>query len=577
MKETKGNSGARMEWKKADLHVHTPASACYLEPSVSYLDILRRADDRGLDILAFTDHNTVKGYAAMLEDIEDLELLERLNRLQPNEKTQLAEYRRLRKKVLVLPGVEFTATLGFHILAIFPEDATVREIEHLLLRLNIHPGKLDQGSTEVGATSDVLTAYREMARAGALVIAAHANSTHGVAMQGFDFGGQTKIAYTQDPNLHALEVTDMETGKRRSTASFYSGSKPEYPRRMHCIHGSDAHRLTADPKDKRLLGIGDRITELLLPEVSFAAIRELFLGDDFARTRPYRPAKQPFDHVMAARQEGPNIVQSFFESATRTGGRIHAVVCDVVAFANTNGGTIFIGISPNVKSQPMGVEKPEEVAGALRAEIQRKVTPPVEVVIDTLESQGKKVVRVSVPRGADIPYSVEGTQIYVRHESETSLAMRDEIMQLVRRTLGEKAPPPPAPVVAPLEAAPVEEEEPLFGIAPPRTGVEIVESEERKGTIYHSLKDMRNGNLVTNVSRKSARRLWRSAITQHEEAPVAGDKINWIGDIGLWKVYGSGGRKRYNLVQRDRTGRVHYYYGVSEDGFHSEWRQFLEK
>ncbi len=578
MKSTKKEvSAGQMEWKKADLHIHTPASADYQEPNVTYLDILRRAEERGLDIIAFTDHNTVRGYASMLQEIESLELLERLNRLQPAEKAQLEEYRRLLKKILVLPGVEFTATLGFHILAIFPEDATVREIEHLLLRLNVPADKLDDGSTEVGATSDVLTAYREMARAGALVIAAHANSAHGVAMQGFDFGGQTKIAYTQDPNLHALEVTDLESGRRRNTASFYSGSKPEYPRRMHCIQGSDAHRLTADPKDKRLLGVGDRITELLLPETTFAAIKELFLGDDFARTRPYRPAKQPFDHVMAARQEGPNIVQSFFESAARKGGRLHAIVCDVVAFANTNGGTIFIGVSPNAKTPPVGVDKPEEVAATLRAEIQRKVAPPVDVTIDTLESQGKKIIRVSVPRGTDIPYSVEGTQIYVRHESETSLALRDEVIQLVKRALEEKA-LPPAPEAAEAEpTAAGEEEEPLFRIAPPRTGVEIVESEERKGTIYHSLKDLRNGNVVTNVSRKSARRLWRSAITQHEDAPVAGDKIIWKGDIGLWKVYGSGSRRRYNLVQRDRTGRIHYYYGVSEDGFHGEWRQFLKK
>ena len=571
----KANDGIGMEWKQADLHVHTPGSAEYLETGMTYLDILRRAEERGLDIIAFTDHNTVRGYAEMLREIEELVLLERLNRLQGQEKTRLAEYRRLRGKIVVLPGVEFTATLGFHILAIFSESTTVREIEHLLLRLNVPPAKLDDGSTEVGATTDVLTAYREMALAGALVIAAHANSTHGVAMQGFDFGGQTKIAYTQDSNLHALEVTDLENGRRRNTASFYNGSKPEYPRRMHCIQGSDAHRVTADLKDKRLLGVADRVTELLLPEVSFAAIKELFLGDDFARTRPYR-AKQPFDHVTAARQEGPNIVQSFYETATRTGGRLHAVVCDVVAFANTNGGTIFIGAGPQSKTPLAGVDKPEDVIAALKSEIQRKVTPPVEVTIDALESQGKKVLRVTVPKGTDIPYAVEGTKIYVRQESETSLALRDEIVQLSRRAQEKKPQPAPAPEAA-AEKTAGPEEEPLFRIAPPRTGVEIVQSEERKGTIYHALMDLRNGNVVNNVSRKSARRLWRSAIIQHEEAPVAGDKINWLGEIGLWKVYGAGGRKRYNLVQRDRTGRIHYYYGVSEDGFHGEWRQFLKE
>ncbi len=575
-RKKRSNGRVKMEWKKVDLHVHTPASADYLDPEVTYLDILRRAEERGLDVIAFTDHNTVRGYATMLDEIEELELLERLKRLKPPEKSRLAEYRRLRDRVLVLPGVEFTATLGFHILAIFSETTTVREIEHLLLRLNVPPEKLDKGSTEVGATADVLTAYREMAQAGALVIAAHANSSHGVAMQNLDFGGQTKIAYTQDSNLHALEVTDLESGKRRSTASFYNGSKPEYPRRMHCIQGSDAHRLIGVPGDKQALGLGDRVTELLLPEVSFAAIRALFLGDDFARTRPYRPAKQPFDHVMAARQEGPNIVQSFFERASRKGGRLHAVVCDVVAFANTNGGTIFIGVSPNLKTLPVGVEKPEEVVAMLKAEIQNKVTPPIDVTIDVLETQGKKVLRVTVPRGTEIPYTVEGTRIYIRQESETSLALRDEIVQLVERAL-KKTPEPPVEKETEVGETTVEEKETLFRIAPPRTGVEIVSSEERKGNVYHTLRDLRNRNVVTNVTRQSARRLWRSAITQHEEAPVAGDKITWHGDIGLWKVYRSGRRNRYNLVQRDRNGKIHYYYGVSEDGFHGEWRQFLKE
>ena len=51
MRETKKNSGARMEWKKVDLHLHTPGSADYLETGVSYLDILRRAEERGLDVI----------------------------------------------------------------------------------------------------------------------------------------------------------------------------------------------------------------------------------------------------------------------------------------------------------------------------------------------------------------------------------------------------------------------------------------------------------------------------------------------------------------------------------------------
>lgn len=215
-----------LDWHRIDLHIHTRASKDYQEPEATYLDVLRKANAEGLDIIAFTDHNTVAGYAAMMQEIADLERWEASGHLRAQEKARLDEYRRLRSELLVLPGFEFTATFGFHILGIFDPSVPVRNIEHVLLRLNVPSDALDAGNTEIGATSDVLTAYRVIASAGGLVIAAHANSSHGVAMFGFDFGGQTKIAYTQDPNLHALEVTDLEAKKRRTTASFFNGSKP---------------------------------------------------------------------------------------------------------------------------------------------------------------------------------------------------------------------------------------------------------------------------------------------------------------------------------------------------------------
>jgi PHP family Zn ribbon phosphoesterase len=573
MTDNKIKKKEQPQWRRMDLHLHTPASADFQEPDVSYLNVLQEAERKGLEIMAFTDHNTVAGYAGMLAEIEELETLKRLERLRPQEKKRLQEYRRLREKILVLPGFEFTATLGFHILGIFSEETTVRELEHLLLDLNIPADKLDEGSTEVGATSDVLTAYRAIDEAGGIVIAAHANSTHGVAMRRYGFGGQTKIAYTQDEHLHALEVTDLESKGRRSTMSFFSGSKPEYPRPMRCIQGSDNHRLTRDPRDEKSLGIGDRVTEVLLPEVSFEALREVFLDDDFTLTRPYRPEHAPFDYVRAAREQGASIVQSFHERMTRRGGRLYAVIADVVAFANTNGGTIYVGVSSNPKTPPTGIDNPKEAIATLRAEIERKITPPLEVTIDVQQTEGKRVVRLAVPRGDDPPYAIEGSKIYVRQETETNLAVRDEIVQLVRRAL---QPAPPLEEKAPVEEEAIVEERPHV-VEPPKTGVEIAATVERKGTLYHTMKDLRNGNEVRNVSRSSARRLWQYAITQKEQHPVQVDQVNWLGDIGLWKKKRRAGKVRYDFVQRDAEGQLHVYYGVTEDGLHGEWRQLVEE
>jgi len=578
-----------------DLHLHTSASADYQEPSATYLDFLQIAEARGLEIIAFTDHNSVAGYRRLQDELAELELLERLKRLNPEEKNRLDEYRRLLDKILVLPGFEFTATFGFHILGLFPLHTPVRALEHLLLSLHVPPDQLDQGSATVGATSDVLTAYRLINESGGLAIAAHANSTNGVAMRGFTFGGQTKIAYTQDPNLHALEVTDLEQKGRRTTAAFFSGSKPEYPRRMHCIQGSDAHRLKRDPHNTKNLGIGDRATDVLLGEVTFETLKALFLGNDFARTRP-RYGKgathAQFDYIQQAREEGPNIVQDFHDSMTARSGKLHVVVADVCAFANTNGGTLYVGVSREPKQPPVGVTNPEQAVKELRGAIDRLLTPRLACTVDVQESRGKKLIRVMVPRGDDQPYALEESKIYVREEAETSLAVRDEIVQLVLRRFG---PVGVSPVATTAVAVAPEPERPLVEVppkpsdgrprtpvmvptaevvGPPRTGVEIVSTEERGGVRYHAMRDLRNGNIIKNVTRASARKLWHYAITEREAGGPKLDAVKWVGSVGLYKKRDKGGITRYDLVQRTSDG-LRVYYGVTDDGIHGEWKRVV--
>lgn len=572
----KKRTRAAMQWRTMDLHLHTPASSDFLQAEVGYLEFLQRAEARGLDIISITDHNTVAGYRRIREEIQQLELLEKLNRLMPEEQNRLNEHRRLMQKILVLPGFEFTATFGFHILAVFPPEKPVREIEHLLLDLRIPPDQLDEGSATVGATSDVLTAYRLIAEAGGLVIAAHANSSNGVAMRGFSFGGQTKIAYTQDPNLHALEVTDLEQKGKRGASAFFNGTKPEYPRRMHCIQGSDSHRLTADPQRKKNLGVGDRATDVLIAEVNFDSLMELFTSNDFARTRPHRHTEEPvFDFIHAAREEGPNIVQDFHEGMSVRGGQRYAIIADVCAFANANGGTLYIGLSADPKKPVVGVPDAEHAAQQMEKEISSRISPPLQCTLDIHEANGKKVIRILVPRGDDPPYAVDDNKIYVRSEVETALAVRDEIVTLVQRGQLKRAKPaepmevPPSPEV---EAPPVDVKEDVEGEPPPRTGVEVVAVEEREGARYFTMRDLRNGNMVKNVTRTSARRLWHYAITRfsHYPADLSQAGIQWQGNLGLVHSYKQGKSMRYDLVQRTRHA-YRYYFGVTEDGIHGPW------
>ena len=547
-----------------DVHLHTPASSDYEQTSVTYLDILEKAEERGVDVLAFTDHNTVAGYRAMQEELQHLAWLESANRLQKGEEQRLAAYRHLLDKLLILPGFEFTATFGFHVLAIFPPETPIRAIEHILIQLKVPVDQLDSGATEVGATSDVLTAYSMIDEAGGLVIAAHANSSHGVAMRGLSFGGQTKIAWTQDPHLHALEVTDLEKQGRRTTAKFYDGSKPEYPRRMHCIQGTDAHRLVADPRHPERLGVGDRLTELRLQDRTFEAIHDVLTGSDFSATRPARSLTvEAFDHIREAREAGNTIVQGFHESATRRGGRLYTILADIVAFANTNGGTVYIGANSNAKNPVVGVADTSQVLQLLRHDIEAKIMPPLDLTMDMQESEGKNLIRIQVPRSSDPPSAIDGSKIYVRNEGETNLAVRDEIVELVKRALGSQ----------PQKAVPVQVADTL-GVSPPRTGVEITGSEERKGKRYYTMCDLRKGNQVKNVTRSSARRLWHYAIVEAEKKTITEQDVQWQGEIGLVNDYKQSGHRRFDLAQRS-GGKTRVYYGVSEEGLHGEWKALV--
>ena len=576
-----GGKRPSRQWRRVDLHLHTPGSNDYQEPLTGYLDILRQAEMRGLDIIGITDHNTVAGFAAMRREIEQLLWLEDLGRLEADEKRQLEDYRRLLDKILVLPGFEFTATFGFHIIGIFPPETTVSFLEHLLLTLRVPPNTLQKGSSTVGATSDVLTAYRVINEAGGIVIAAHANSGNGVIMRGLDFGGQTRIAYTQDANLHCLEVTDLDKRGRYSTRRFFDGSKPEYPRRMRCIQGSDAHRLMREPGNPKNLGIGERVTEILIDEVSFEAVATVLKGNDFSLTRPYRGPANPVDFVQLAREEGESIVQSFYATMTQRGGHFDRILQDTCALANTNGGTVYIGVSANPKEEPVGVRDPEKAIESLYNAITNRFTPDPEVQIDRLPSQGKQIVRITVQPGQDLPYAIDSNRFYVRDESETSLAVRDEIVQLVERRMSNEVPDPitvptPPPGVLPLPLEEAREEETTNALNAPRTGVEIVNSQKRKGTYYHSVRDLRNGNIIKNVTRSSARKLWHYAITQAEGGMPKEKDIRWHNDMAVLDVRRKDDHTWYDLALRDGDD-VHIYYGVTDSGLNEQWQALVER
>lgn len=386
---------------------------------------------------------------------------------------------------------------------------------------------------------------------------------------------------------------------------------------MHVIQGSDAHRLHRDPNRETNLGVCDRMTEMQLPEASFEALKALFESDNFSRVRPFRPSQDPYDFIRTARSEGETIVQAFHDQPPKRRGRLSPIVRDVVALANGHGGTVFVGVSSKTSEEVAGVEDAPAEAQKVREDIARHASPPIPISVDVHSTGGKQVIVISVPPGPEKPYAVAPGNIYVRQEGETTLAHRDEIVELVKVGDAQRSDAIPQLVprvsepepIAVQEAKPaasrrrpsrakrtptpeveIEPQEPpttpdgvvdpseidnVEDLPLPRTGVEIVESDERDGVVYHSMRDLRNLKVVHNVTRDSARRLWRYAITQKENQPCKSEDVTWQGERGFWKAYKPrGGDVRFNLVYRV-DGDLRVYYGVTEEGMDSEWRDLI--
>lgn len=219
--------------------------------------------------------------------------------------------------------------------------------------------------------------------------------------------------------------------------------------------------------------------------------------------------------------------------------------------------------------------------------IDKRLSPVPEVNIDSLVSQSQTVVRLTLPPGREIPYAIDSHRFYVRDEADTTMAVRDEIVRLAeRRILGEPAAREepavfPNPLV-PAQAVPDQIEQPITPAksaektAPPRTGVEIVASEKRGGTIYHTVRDLRNGNLIQNVTKSSARKLWHYAITKAEGGTPSASKIEWHGDLAVLNERRNNNYVWYDLAMRDNDG-VHFYYGVTDSGLNDEWMNLVEQ
>jgi len=105
-----------LKWLKADLHIHTVLSPCG-ELLMGPLNIIRRALEIGLDIIAITDHNASENVPAALEAA-------------------------IRTDLTVIPGMEISSREEAHFIGLFPNLEHLNAVQKIIYE-HLPAGKND--------------------------------------------------------------------------------------------------------------------------------------------------------------------------------------------------------------------------------------------------------------------------------------------------------------------------------------------------------------------------------------------------------------------------------------------------
>ena len=170
------SSGAK--FYKVDLHTHTPASPDYQEKDIDPKAFVIAAIAKGLDIVAVTDHNSAEWVDSVTSEAKNTTLR-------------------------VFPGVEVTTPIC-HLLVIFELNFPKSRIDEFLATIGISAEKRGKKEALAEQPETVLARAKDF---GAIVIAAHANSSNGLLKHQ---KGQYKQKICHSQELAALEFSSRQ-------------------------------------------------------------------------------------------------------------------------------------------------------------------------------------------------------------------------------------------------------------------------------------------------------------------------------------------------------------------------------
>ena len=99
----------------------------------------------------------------------------------------------------------------------------------------------------------------------------------------------------------------------------------------------------------------------------------------------------------------------------------------IVAFANTNGGKILVGVSD--EGEIIGVTKVDEFMRRIDDVAFNKCSPPITILQEPVQIDNKQIVIIDIAKGIQRPYQFRG-KFYIRSSNRVREATREEVLRL---------------------------------------------------------------------------------------------------------------------------------------------------
>lgn len=137
-------------------------------------------------------------------------------------------------------------------------------------------------------------------------------------------------------------------------------------------------------------------------------------------------------------------VMSMYESETVELKEVYTseLKKEVVAFANSSGGTIYIGVQDN--GEIIGLENPDFVMQQISSSVRDSIRPDISIFtcMELLIKEDKNIIKITVQQGTKKPYylsdrGLKPSGVYVRSGSTSAPASEDAIRKMIKMTDGD--------------------------------------------------------------------------------------------------------------------------------------------